>query len=61
MHYIPARFKRSQRAHQSKTTLRAHHTSELARSPEACRKLSELLDLPEDVELLADEAGQALR
>eukprot|EP00320_Phaeocystis_rex_P003824 CAMPEP_0119082230 /NCGR_PEP_ID=MMETSP1178-20130426/120342_1 /TAXON_ID=33656 /ORGANISM="unid sp, Strain CCMP2000" /LENGTH=276 /DNA_ID=CAMNT_0007064991 /DNA_START=156 /DNA_END=986 /DNA_ORIENTATION=+ len=30
-------------------------------SPAACRKLSELLNLPEDVELLSDEAGEAGR
>jgi len=30
-------------------------------SPESCRKLAEILDLPPDVELLSDEAGEAGR
>ena len=30
-------------------------------SPESCRKLAEILDLPSDVELLSDEAGEAGR
>ena len=30
-------------------------------SPDSCRKLAALLDLPEDIELLSDEAGEAGR